>query len=142
MNDDLFDNGIDGTEFEYANSHYEIDEFLAEEDYCQFDYFWERLKHDMYNYNHFGHEDGPVAYAAELYAEELLEKELAEEAEERAWEDHLNPIPAFERQKMLELEVFGSYPDSHDRYEYYGLQAEEMADEFGPEPQNEDECKY
>ena len=73
---------------------------------------------------------------------EDIDKEHESAVDGDQWEDNLNPIQAFEKQKMLELEVFGSYPDSHDRYEYYGLQAEEMADEFGPEPKNEDECKY
>ncbi len=122
---------------EYSPEH----EFF-EEQYYQFECYMEQLKHDAYNFHHFGHEDGPEAYAAELYGDELLAKELAEEADASAWEDHLNPIQAFEKQKMLELEVFGSYPDSYDRYEYYGLQAEEAADEYGPQPQSEEEWKY
>ena len=140
--DELFDNGIDGSEFEHEDSHYEIDYYLADWEYALFECMMDQLKHDVYNLLHFGDENGPEAYAAEVYAEEELRRELAEEAEDQAWDDHLNPIQAFERQKMWELEVLGSYPDSHDRYEYYGLQAEELADEFGPEPKNEDECKY
>ncbi len=124
-----------------AGDEYSPEHEMFEEQYCQFEYYMEQLKHDAYNFHHFGHEDGPEAYAAELYGDKLLEQEILEK-EEQERHDHLNPVQAFEKQKMLELEVFGSYPDSHDRYEYYGLQAEEMADEFGPEPRNEEECKY
>lgn len=124
-----------------AGDEYSPEHEIFEEQYAQFESYMEQLKNDVYNYTHFGHEDGPEAYAAELYGEELLEQELREQEEQEQY-DRLNPIQAFEKQKMLELEVFGSYPDSHDRYEYYGLQAEEMADEFGPEPKNEEEWKY
>lgn len=118
---------------------YSIDHYLSEEQYCDFEAMMSEMRHDIYNLTRFGHEDGPEAYAAECFAEEQLEQEIAEEY---AWEDHLNPIQAFEKQKTWELEILGSYPDSHDRYEYYGLQAEETADEFGPEPRSEAECQY
>ena len=130
---------------DYSNPLNEGDEYSPEheqfeEQYCEFEYYMEQLKHDVYNFHHYGHEDGPEAAAAELYGEQLLEQELREKEEQEQF-DRLNPVQAFEKQKMLELEVFGSYPDSHDRYEYYGLQSEEAADEFGPEPKNEEEWK-
>ena len=124
-----------------AGDEYSPEHEAFEEQYCEFEYYMEQLKHDVYNFYHFGHEDGPEAYAAELYGEELLEQEIREKEEQEQY-DRLNPIQAFERQKMFELEYLGSYPDSHDRYEYYGLKAEEAADEFGPEPQSEEEWKY
>lgn len=124
-----------------ADAYDHFAEYEWMEQYCEFEAMMEQLKHDVYNMLHFGHEDGPEAYAAELYAEEQLMQE-ARERDEQWWDDHLNPIQAFEKQKTFEFEVYGIYPDSKDRYEYYELQAEEAADEFGPEPQNEDECKF
>jgi hypothetical protein len=116
-----------------------VGEYLIEEQYGEFESMMEQLKHDVYNMVHFGHEDGPAAYAAELLAEEQLEQEIAEEY---AWEDHLNPIQAFEKLKTFELEELGMYPDSHDRYEWFDLRSEALVDEFGPEPRSDDECTY
>lgn len=124
----------------YADAYDHFAEYEYLEQYCQFEAAMEELKHDVYNLLHFGDENGPDAYAAELLAEAELMKE-AEEREDEEWHDHLNPVQAFEKQKMWELEFLGSYPDSYDRYEWYALRDQEIADEFGPEPQNEDECK-
>jgi len=114
---------------------YSPDHYWAEEEYCRFEAMMEELKYMIWEEKTYG----AIWDEADRLAEEDYYQQIAEE---QAWEDHLNPIQAFEKQKMLELEVFGSYPDSHDRYTWYGLQAEEAADEFGPEPRNEDECNY
>jgi hypothetical protein len=64
---------------EYSPDDY-WDDYWAEISYCEFDAMMEQLKHDVYNMVHFGHEDGPEAYAAECLAEEELEQEMGEGA--------------------------------------------------------------
>lgn len=120
---------------------YSPDDYWAELQYCEFDAYYSQLKNDMYNFYHYGHEDGPVAYAAECYAEELLEQEIAEGlARNEAWERHLNPIQAFEaHHEMLERE-YGIIEDKAV-YEWLDLQAEDRVDDEAPVP-SEDQCQY
>lgn len=59
---------------------YSPDHYWADVEYGYFESMMEQLKHDVYNMVHFGHEDGPDAYAADLLAEEELEKEMEEGA--------------------------------------------------------------
>lgn len=55
---------------EYSPDHYWMDI-----EYGLFECMMEQLKHDVYNMIHFGDPDGPVAYAAELLAEEEMMQE-------------------------------------------------------------------
>ena len=55
---------------------YSPDDYWAELSYCEFESHWDQMKHDIYNFNHYGHEDGPEAYAAECFAEECLAQEI------------------------------------------------------------------
>lgn len=117
-----------------------VGEYLIDEQYGEFESMMDQLKHDVYNLVHFGHEDGPEAYAAECYGEEQLALEMSAEQD---WQDHLdkNPIQKFEEQKTFEMEVLGMYPDSHDRYEYMDLIGQEAVDDNCPVP-SEDQCQY
>lgn len=54
---------------------YDTDHYWDDVDYCEFENMMGQLQNDMYNTNHFGHEDGPEAYAAELWEDEQLAKE-------------------------------------------------------------------